>query len=808
MESDMKSTLLTVVIALLASSPVFALDNLPLYFAENQGQMNDEVSHYVQGDDRTLYFTSNGLTISFHGHAVKLDFVNANPGIKPQGEDRKAAVLSYFHGKRDTWKKGIPTFGQIIYKNLWPGIDLVYSGKTDQLKYAFIVHPGADPDQIRLQYSGVTSLSVKASGALEVVTPAETFEDGVPLAFQGADEVSMRYALHGDAGFGFALGAYDVTRTLVLDPTIVMYCGYIGGSSTEVVTGVAVDGDGNLYVAGSTTSDELSFPVTAGPDVEHNGSRDVFVAKVDPDGLELLYCGYIGGDSWDAASGIALDSQGCVYLTGSTFSTETSFPVLGGPDLTHNGMEDGFVVKVKADGTELEYCGYIGGMDVDWCAGIALDGDSAVVTGGTASTELTFPVQGGPDLDYNGAGDIFVARVKADGSELTYCGYVGGTETEYGIGVDVDSDGNAHLAGYTWSTETSFPVTGGPSLTHSGESDGFVTKVKTDGSALEYCGFLGGGSYDYIEGIAVDSDGSAYVTGETWSEEATFPVKGGPDLSFNGSINDAFVAKVKADGSELTYCGYLGGAWNDTGMGVTVDDDGYAYVTGFTSSTEATFPVAASWDMKHNGLRDAFVARVEPSGTALDFCGYIGGDSDEFGFAVAVDGEGNTYIAGRTYSTPSTFPVRSGPFLSHNGGSYDAFVARILLDDKLSCDTYELPETGGTVNFILDAGSAYANRNYMVLGSASGVAPGIPLPGGLETLPLIWDPITDTIFSMANTPFFSNFVNKLDASGKGAAQLNVPALPAGYTGVKILFAFTVSNPFDFASNPVEIEIVP
>jgi hypothetical protein len=804
----MKSTLVTVVIALLASSPVLALESLPLYFAQNQGQMNEEVSFYVQGDDRTLYFTSQGLTFSFQGHAVKLDFVDASPGVEPEGQDRRAAVLSYFHGNRDDWKTGIPTFGKIIYPDLWPGIDLVYSGNTDQLKYAFIVHPGADPEKIRLRYRGVTSLSIKDTGALEVASPVETFEDGVPLALQDEDEVSMRYQLLDDMSFGFALGDYDAAKTLTLDPTIVMYCGYIGGSSTEAVTGVAVDGDGNLYMAGSTTSDELSFPVAAGPDLTHNGSRDVFVAKVDPDGLGLIYCGYIGGDDWDVATGIALDSQGCAYVAGSTFSTEATFPVLGGPDLTHNGMEDGFVAKVKADGTELIYCGYVGGMDEDWCAGIALDGDSAVVTGGTASTEMTFPVLGGPDLDYNGGGDLFVAKVKADGTELEYCGYVGGTDTEYGMGVDVDAGGRACISGYTWSTEASFPVAEGPALTHGGESDGFVARVKADGTALEYCGFLGGDSYDYIEDIAVDSDGSAYVTGETWSEEATFPVKVGPDLSFNGNLYDAFVAKVKADGSELEYCGYIGGALWETGFGVTVDADGQAYVTGYTSSTEASFPVTSSWDLKHNGLDDAFVAKVKADGSALDYCGYLGGELDEYGYAVAVDNSGNTYVAGQTYSTPSTFPVRTGPYLAHNGGSYDAFVARILLADKLTCDTYELPETGGTVNFFLDAGSGFSGRNYMVLGSASGVAPGIPLPGGLETMPLVWDPITDVIFSMANTPFFSNFVGKLDGSGTGAAQLNIPALPAGYTSVKIFFAFTVSNPFDFASNPVEIEIVP
>jgi hypothetical protein len=279
---------------------------------------------------------------------------------------------------------------------------------------------------------------------------------------------------------GFDVGKYDPRHELVIDPQVLLYCGYIGGAQNECAYDIVVDSSGNAYVAGETQSDHSSFPVAVGPDTTYNGGWDAFVAKVKADGSGLLYCGYIGGSQDEYARGISVDTSGNAYVAGRTQSDENSFPVKDGPDTTHNGNWDGFVAKVSADGTNLLYCGYIGGAQYDYTYSITVDtSGNAYVAGETQSDHSSFPVAVGPDTTYNGGWDAFVAKVKADGSGLIYCGYIGGSQDDYAWGISVDSSGNAYVAGYTNSTEgQNFPVTVGPDLTYNGNYwDVFVARV-------------------------------------------------------------------------------------------------------------------------------------------------------------------------------------------------------------------------------------------------------------------------------------------------------------------------------------------
>ena len=649
---------------------------LPLYFIENQGQLDSQVSYYIQGRDKSIYFTPKGVTYvlmsardqkvlsevtspagsqahvhlaSFGGTrsaseredmpaerwAVKLDFVGANPDVEPLGQDPTDAVISYFKGPQEEWKTGLPTYASVVYEDLWPGIDLVYRGTVNRLKYTFLVQPGADPEQIRLAYRGA-EVSLNEAGQLQVATSVGGFEDDKPYAYQEDDgqrrEVAAAYVLAAEAAgegqvYGFRLGAYDLSRPLVIDPAVLVYAGYIGGGrSSDWGFAIAIDIAGNAYVTGQTLSTEASFPVSVGPDLTFNGDMDAFVAKVNATGT-ALYAGYIGGTRFDAGLGIAVDAVGNAYVTGETDSSEASFPVTVGPDLTFHGdpddpvNQDAFVAKVNATGTALVYAGYIGGTRFDTGRGIAVDGAAnAYVTGQTSSTEASFPVTVGPDLTYNGGSDAFVAKVDPGGTALVYAGYIGGAGKDSGAGIAVDKAGNAYVTGDTQSSETSFPVTVGPGLTFFerafGGQDAFVAKVNAAGTALDYAGYIGGTGTEYGHGIAVDGSGNAYVIGSTDSTEASFPVTVGPDLTFNKRTDpavvegDAFVAKVNATGTALVYAGYIGGAATDIGTGIAVDEAGNAYVTGFTSSPEASFPVTVGPDLTHNRGLDAFVAKV------------------------------------------------------------------------------------------------------------------------------------------------------------------------------------------------------
>jgi len=741
---------------------------LPLYFVENQGQLDERVAYYIQGSDKTLYFTPDGVTFALTEQpqtadqrpptadrhfptsdfrpqtsetkrwAVKLDFVNANPNVRPIGQEKTEAVISYFKGTQDQWHAGLPTYASIIYPDLWPGIDLVYYGTANQLKYEFIVHPGADPNQIRLAYRGAVDVTLNAAGQLQVTTPLGGFTDDTPMAYQEMDgqrvPVPMAYqtsevsetsdvsALHAARStlYGFSVGPYDPARPLILDPAIIVYCGYIGGSDYDWGASIAVDGAGNAYVTGVTYSTEASFPVIGGPDLTFDGGYDAFVAKVNAAGTGLVYAGYIGGNDNDRGFGIAVDGAGNAYVTGYTCSTEASFPVTGGPDLTYNGGGcDAFVAKVNAAGTGLVYAGYIGGNGSDEGFGIAVDGaGNAYVTGDTYSTEATFPVAVGPDLTFNsvsGYRDAFVAKVNAVGTGLVYAGYIGGDGDDLGYGIAVDGAGNAYITGHTASTEAIFPVTVGPDLSYNGSWDAFVAKVNAAGTSLVYAGYIGGNDNDKGYGIAVDGAGNAYVTGLTLSTEASFPVTSGPDLTYNGGYDDAFVAKVNAAGTSLVYCGYIGRNGNDEGLGIAVDGAGNAYVTGGTGSTEASFPVIGGPDLTYNGDGDAFVAKVRADGAGLVYAGYIGGNDGDAGCGIAVDGAGNAYVTGLTSSTEASFPVTGGPDLTYNGGTYgDAFVAKVSAEEG--------PTTYTTSGRVTDSNSTPLAGVSVVAGAGGSLA--------------------------------------------------------------------------------------
>ena len=265
----------------------------------------------------------------------------------------------------------------------------------------------------------------------------------------------------------------------------------------------------------------------------------------------------------------------------------------------------------------ISYAGYIGGAGGEEGHGIAVDQDGAAyVIGTTDSDQSSFPVTGGPDLTVNGNKDAFVAEVKPDGSGLVYAGYIGGASEDRGYGIAVDQAGAAYVTGVTDSDQASFPVSVGPGLTYSRNYDAFVAKVEPGGRGLVYAGYIGGAGFDEGVGIAVDQDGAAYVAGDTESDQAGFPVTGGPDLTPNGGW-DAFVAKVEPGGRGLVYAGYIGGAGTEWGSASPwIRRGGLCYGLHRLRSNQLPGKRWAGPDLQR-GWADAFVAKVEPDGSGL-----------------------------------------------------------------------------------------------------------------------------------------------------------------------------------------------
>jgi hypothetical protein len=392
----------------------------------------------------------------------------------------------------------------------------------------FVVNPGADPGRIKLRYRGADSVVLTDDGRLEIQTSLGGFQDDKPYAYQEVDgqavDVSVGYELQPKADpasypYGFYLGSYDSALPLIIDPTLLVYAGFIGGSGDDRGNAIAVDGEGSVYITGETNSTQTTFPdgngfgLIPGSDKTQNGGVDAFVAKLTADGTALLYATYLGGSGDDRGRGIALQpgELGCppacsVYIVGETNSTQTTFPKTIGPDLTHNVGVDAFVAMLNATGTALVYAGYIGGLGDDKGNGIAVDSDgNAYITGETNSTQTTFPDGNGfgpiPGFDrtLNGGIDAFVARVKADGSGLDYAGYVGGLENDRGNGIALQPgevgcppNCSVYIVGETNSDRTTFLDGNGfgavPGFDHTqnGGVDAFVVKVTADASGLDY----------------------------------------------------------------------------------------------------------------------------------------------------------------------------------------------------------------------------------------------------------------------------------------------------------------------------------
>lgn len=685
--------------------------NLPLHFIENVGQADERVAFYVHGLKTSLFLTQEGLVLrlsdpeepSPDAWVVRQDFVGAR-SVLPRGQDQTNTTISYFRGPKSQWKTGLKTYNQVTYEDLWPGIDLSYFGHVNELKHSFVVRPGADPTKIRIRLRGATKTAVAGNGSLVTTTPLGEIIDATPFVYQMIDgsrvEIPAEYDLtvgsdSTDIEYGFILGEYDSDSELIVDPATIVYCGFVGGSTTEQGYGIAVDDSGSAYIAGVSYSSETTFPVEVGPDTTYGGSGDAFVAKLTADGTDLMWAGYVGGANSDTAKDIAVDTFGNVYITG--YTEGGSFPTKVGPDLWHNGLPwDAFVTKILSDGSDLVYSGYIGGTNRDYGEAIAVDGSgSAYIVGRVHSSSANFPVSaGGFDPTFNGGTyDAWVAKVSVDGSSLEYAGYIGGDQLDGAHAVAVDTTGSAYVAGYTRSGEATFPELVGPDLTYNGGKDAFIAKVSADGSQLDYAGYIGGAADDHAYGVDVDTAGAAYVVGYTASDESTFPESIGPDLTHNGSW-DAFIVKVKDDGTALDYGGFIGGSSTEIALRVAVDSFGNAYLVGPTQS-QADFPVIDGPGGSFNGgTDDGFIARVRNDGAVLDYAGFIGGSGGFYEYArgVAVDDSGDAYVVGETYSNQGSFPVSIGPDLEHNGGS-DAYVAKVTFcgnSTTLTEDTWSL----------------------------------------------------------------------------------------------------------------------
>jgi beta-propeller repeat-containing protein len=681
-----------------------AYGRLPLHFEANHGQTDDQVEFLTRGPGYSMFLTPNEAVLVLSGSearerngrhllaptaeprqpvsqtVLRMSFLGANQQPRVEGRKELPGKANYFRGKDPAkWRSNVPTYAQVQYLDVYPGIDLVYYGNQSELEYDFVVHPGADHTSITLGFGGADTMEVNDEGDLILQTTGGAIRQRRPFVYQEVNgerrEIFGSYLLKDKHQVVFQVSDYDATLPLVIDPTL-FYSSYLGGTGIDSLYDIAVDSSGYAFVTGGGSS--IDFPTMSGLQPVLNGAYDAYVTKLDTTGSALIYSTYFGGSGNDGGSSIVVDSLDNAYVTGSTNSTD--FPTLNALQPSNaGGLLDIFVTKLNPAGSALVYSTYLGGSSLDLVTGIALDlAGNAYVTGQTQSGNFPTTV-GAFQAAFAGSSDAFVAKVNVTGTALVYSTYLGGTgaETGWGIAVDITS---AYVTGRTESLN--FPTTVGAFQTTTGApqsgADAFVTKLDPTGSTLVYSTYLGGSEYDESYAIALDASGSAFVTGITQSTDFPTASPYQPFLVDSGGPGDAFVTKLNATGSGLVYSTYLGGNDVDQGSGIAVDTTDNAYVIGRTASTD--FPiVAGAFQSLLAGDEDAFVTKLNPMGSALIYSMYLGGtDRDADSLAITLDdlAEPNAYVTGTTFSVD--FPTTMGAFdTSFNGGFSDGFVVQI-----------------------------------------------------------------------------------------------------------------------------------
>ncbi|MFY9573293.1 MAG: SBBP repeat-containing protein [Blastocatellia bacterium] len=620
-----------------------------------------------QREDRS----SCNATLPARRLTMRLEGANAATLIS--GVERQAPRANYFIGNDPAkWIRDVETYSRVMYSSVYPGVDLLFYGNERQLEYDFTVAPGANPQNIRLRFDGAESAELSSDGALILRTAAGEVRHERPVAYQDSGSsrtsVTAEFKQQVDGTIGFRIGAYDTSIPLVIDPVLV-YSTYVGGAVSDFGRGIAVDSAGNAYVAGDSVSSDFLF--RASPT-----NADVFVGKLSSNGLLLEYT-FFGGSGNDFATGLTVDSAGNVYMCGHTESA--NFPQLNSFGSALLGKSDAFVVKLSPDNNVppmliFAYSSLIGGSGAEDSVSVAADSaGSAYISGRTSS--LDYPIAGPIQPVYGGGDtDAFVSKLALDGKTLVYSSLLGGSAAENLVGrsgISVDSLGNAYVVGDTQSIN--FPAKNALRAAKTGAAatfDGFVAKVNPSGSDFVYSTYLGGTEDDFAFAVAADQTGNAYVTGRTRSTGFT----GSGSTRPATGTTDAFVAKLNASGSAISYLTFVGGSsGNESGNSIAIDSAGNAAIAGTAGPGLPAVNSIQSFFKGRDFESDALVAKLGPNGAVI-LSTYLGGSRDDAALAVGFGSDGAIYITGYTDSTDF---LTAAPLVRDNKGGRDIFIAKI-----------------------------------------------------------------------------------------------------------------------------------
>jgi len=674
----------------------------PMYI-ENRGQWNADARYMLRSSnldvwicqDRVVYdvrrFEHEDSTAS---HSIVTSrFVGANLDASVSGSARAHGSHSYYIGNDPTrWAANVPLYSGVEIKELYNGIDLVFYVDAGRPRYDVVVAPYADAHQFAMRLEGAAGVQLDEKGSLVITTPSGELRVQELFAYQMRDEtheyVPCSFVRNDDGTIRFAVGDYDPSLPLVIDPVTVSFSTFLGGNDQDASRGIVLNSDGDIYIAGRTQSSD--FP-TGKEGLPPQGGKTIYVSKMKQANntpVELLYTVFIGGAGIEDVAGIAIDSKRNVYITGETFSK--NFPLLHEYQTDQPGT-DAYVVKFSEDngGTILlAYSTYLGGGAADQPNCITVDANGNVyVAGSTVSTD--FPTKNEYQKNQTGD-DAFVAKLSQSGNdpvELDFSTYLGGSGRESVADVTVDGFGNMYIVGSVESTD--FPTVNQYQKDQP-QADGFVAKISQQGSTpatLAFSTYLGGDDIESASDVSLDAAGNIIVAGRTRS--ANFPAK--LQLQGPGGNFDVFITKLTQSGGpvEIAFSTFFGGNDAEGIGGIAVDAAGSIFISGSTPSPD--FPILEQYQTDQPQT-DVYIAKLSQSGqspVAIVYSTYLGGDTLDTSSDIAIDQAGNAYVTGFTAS--GNFPMVNAYQTTSAKG--EVFVAKIDAFGQGTTSVAEVAET-------------------------------------------------------------------------------------------------------------------
>jgi hypothetical protein len=711
--------------------------------SENKMQMPDEFK--IPNED-----------IAFHFHRIDVNLIDANqnPTIVNAGESE--AYYNYFTtGTPEGGVSNVHSFEQVTYLNIYPNIDLQFICDAKKgFKYNFIVHPGGDHTQIKLQYKGAEGIKLD-NGEIVISTSNGNVTENIPLSYlqETSEEVNVNYKRITKNEFAFEVkGSYSPKHTLVIDPTPnLVWATYFGTPDIEMAEGLALDASNNVYTIGRTSNVSALATTGAYQTISGGGNFDALIAKFNSAGSSLLWCTYYGGPGNEIGYAICVDASNNVYITGET-SSSVSIATAGAYQTTFGGggSDDAFVAKFNSTGSSLLWGTYYGGIGYEFGYEILLDASNNVYVTGYTESGTAIATAGAYQTTFGGYCDAFVAKFSSTGSSLLWGTYYGGGGSERSYGMILDASNNIYITGYTGST-SSIATAGAYQTTFGGNLDVFVAKFNSTGSSLLWGTYYGGTGAEGAYQAVLDASNNVYIIGETTST-SSIATAGAYQTTYGGGNADAFVAKFNSTGSSLLWGTYYGGTQEDFGHDITIDAASNLYTTGFTQSA-SNIATAGAYQTTFGGVYDAYVAKFNSTGS-LFWGTYYGGPDNDRSWRIVLDASNNIYISGFTMSTSGL--TTAGAYQTTFGGAsyYDALVA------KFNCAT---PAPGAISGSITNcAGSLNTYTIALVTGATSY---SWSLPGawtGTST--------TNTISATTGTAGGNISVSAINACGISSAQ--------------------------------------